>query len=360
MKETVKQPLWPPGKAVYLHMTCWLILITYEMAAVYLLLGKIEKPFSYPVYYAVNILYFYGNVYILDLAFCSKKLLLKGAVLFLLLVLSYLLVKAVADNLLGEQHPTVKTQMYYIKGFASRNLVRACYFTILALFYWAAGHISFFRRQQEKAERQQLIMQIENSALQTSLAVSQNAYHQQQVNPHMLFNALNFVHNSIYKQSPDAANCVLLLTEMMRYSLEPTGADGKIPVEAETSQLEHLVEINRYRFDGALYIDITIEGDLDRWRIIPLILLTLAENVFKHGNLHDPEQPGLIELKVNGNGELIFHTRNLKKSKSPEAARQSIGLKNTQTRLQYAYPGRYLLNIRQPGEFYELTLHLTL
>ena len=119
-------------------------------------------------------------------------------------------------------------------------------------------------------------------AVKMKLAQSENAYLQQQMNPHMLFNSLAFIHSTVYKISHEAAENVILLTDILRFSIEETDADGKIQLSSEAEQIENMIKINAYRFDHSLRISYIIEGDLTGHKIIPLVLMTLTENIFKH------------------------------------------------------------------------------
>ncbi|WP_165456438.1 sensor histidine kinase [Pedobacter kyonggii] len=200
-----------------------------------------------------------------------------------------------------------------------------------------------------------------NAELETRLAKTHNAYLQQQINPHMLFNALNFVYNSAQKYSDDAANCIWLLSEIMRFSLEEAGPDGKIELTREVEQIENLVAINRYRFREPLYISVEIGNDLGQYQIIPLILLTLTENIIKHGHLTDPNSPASLKLYADETGKLTFYSLNLKKSKNGHPRqRKALGLQNIRLRMDSFYKNDYKLEINEPGEFYELTLTLKL
>ncbi|QNN42962.1 sensor histidine kinase [Pedobacter roseus] len=237
--------------------------------------------------------------------------------------------------------------------------MRALYFSSLAMFYWSSGRIAFFKRQTLEAEKRQLIIEKDNAELEAQLANSRNAYLQQQINPHMLFNTLNFIYNSAQKYSDDAANCIWLLSEIMRFSLEEADPDGKIRLDREVEQIRNLVAINRYRFKEPIYLNIELSSDLSHYKIIPLILLTLTENIFKHGNLTEITSPALLKLITNETGQLTFYSRNLKKSKNARQ-RKALGLQNIRLRMDSFYKGNYKLEINEPDEFYELTLILKL
>jgi two-component system LytT family sensor kinase len=349
------------GKTILLHILCWIIFITYELMMVYYVVGNLEKPYIYFVYYLINISFFYGNLRWLNYTFYGlKNKILTGALYYILLIIAFLFFKSLADYLLSNQQFHIDNVFIYVKGFIQRNIFRGLYFTVLATFYWSASHLAFFRRQAMEAEKQQLNVQKEKAQLEAQIERSKSAHLQQQINPHLLFNALNFVYNKVQQHSDDAAQCIWLLAEIMRFSLEPTGPDGKIELARETEQMENLLAINRYRYHEPLHITLVIDVKSDHLRIIPLILLTLTENVFKHGNLTDEANPAMLRLTTDADSRLNFFSRNLKKSTNEHQRRQQLGLQNVRIRLDTAYRGNYQLRIAEPGNFYELSLTLNL
>jgi LytS/YehU family sensor histidine kinase len=285
---------------------------------------------------------------------------LKGILSFLALLCIYLIFKYI--SFFFQQTPFVPIKEYnpiFLKIIPT-TLYRASYFTILATFYWAAGHISYFRKQAAAAEKQELLALKDKAELEVRLAEANNAYLAQQINPHLLFNSLSFIYSSVILYSDAAAKCVLLVTDLMRFSLEETGTDGKVALTDEIQQIERLLEINRLRFDRPPAIQVFLEGNFAPYRIIPLILFTLTENIIKHGDLNQPATPGLLRISADEEGNLAYFSRNLKKPESGYARRRQVGLQNVRIRLDFAYPEKYSLAIADTAEYYELTLNLSL
>ncbi|WCT14434.1 histidine kinase [Mucilaginibacter jinjuensis] len=270
----------------------------------------------------------------------------------------YMLIKLIADYFLDKNSQNIANPFVYVQGFYNRNIVRGFYFLVLSIFYWAAGHISHFRKQSLMAERQRLIVEKDKAEIETQLAKSRSAFYQQQINPHLLFNALNFVYSKVQEHSDEAAHCVWLLAEIMHFSLQQTEADGKINLVDEMAQIRNLLEINAYRFPVGIVL--TMNGEFQRHRIIPLILLTLTENIFKHGDLTNANMPALLHLEIDANGHFFFRSQNLKKAKNTKFARQQLGLQNVRIRLDGAYPEKYRLNITELKDIFELTLTINL
>lgn len=344
------------------HVICWSAFIAYELSIVYFTLGTIESPYVYLIFYPINICFFYLYVTLLNHTIIGWKInffkLISG---YFALAILYLLFKYAADYLLGDLPKFTGKSIVYIEAFSPRNIIRGLNFTILGTFYWSASHISFFRRQFQQTENEKLAIEKAHAELETQLTRSHNAFLQQQINPHMLFNALNFVYNSAQKHSDEAANCIWLLSEIMRFSLEEAGPDGKIKLDREVEQIENLIAINRYRFKEPLYLKLEMHGDFSRYKIIPLILLTLTENLFKHGNLTEVTSPAVLKLTTDEAGQLTFYSRNLKKSKNGHPRqRKALGLQNIRLRMDSFYKDNYKLEINEPDEFYELTLTLKL
>ncbi|SFA41276.1 Histidine kinase [Pedobacter suwonensis] len=349
-------------RPIQIHTTFWILFIAYELLVVYYHIGSLERPLVYIVFYTINIAFFYACLNLLNYTLEGEKVnYLVSIAKYFALLFFFLTIKAIADQLLGKPEPALNDPYIYIRQFLPRNLARAVYFTLLAIFYCSAKYVTEYKRKASEAEKRQLIIEKENAKLETQLTKSQNAYLQQQINPHMLFNALNFVYNSTQQYSEDAAHCIWLLSEIMRFSLEEAGPDGKINLSREIEQIENLIAINRYRFKEPLYISVEIGNDLDDHQIIPLILLTLTENIFKHGNLTDPNSAASLKLFTDDSGKLTFQSLNLKKSKNGHTRqRKALGLQNIRLRLDSFYRDNYTLQINEAGEFYELTLTLQL
>jgi LytS/YehU family sensor histidine kinase len=144
----------------------------------------------------------------------------------------------------------------------------------------------------------------------------------------------------------------------MRFSLEETDPDGKIELVKETEQLNNLVKINQYRFDYPLDITVSMNGNFSGYRIIPLVLMTLSENIFKHGDLKD--KPAILQLGVTESGYLTYYSRNHKRPKPMDGRSKSIGIENIRVRLAYTYGNNYDLIINDGDDIYETSLTLQL
>lgn len=358
-----KKKLWKIlfTKIVALHICCWLLFIVYELLFLFYIYKRLEPVPVYLCYYSLNILFFYSNAKLLSFIFDHPiPKYIKGIIYFIILVAIYLTIKFSISYLLYIPHLTIRAYLSIFLKFLPDSLFRLSYFTVLSTFYWATGHISYFRKQAAAAEKQELLALKDKAELEVRLAEANNAYLAQQINPHLLFNSLSFIYSSVIPYSDAAAKCVLLVTDLMRFSLEETGPDGKVALADEIQQIERLLEINRLRFNRPPAIGTLFEGNFAPFRVIPLILFTLTENIIKHGDLNQPASPALLQLTTDEKGNLTYFSRNLKKPESGYARRRQVGLQNVRIRLDFAYPGKYSLAIADTAEYYELTLNLSL
>lgn len=131
-----------------------------------------------------------------------------------------------------------------------------------------------------------------------------------QINPHLLFNMLNFVRYASKRKPEQVDDAIVGLSELMHFAMEKT-ANGLIPIKQELAQIENIIKLNQMRFGGKLSISFEAELEDEEAQLIPIILLTLVENVFKHGDLMDATDPAKITFHGNNDG-FIFTTSNLK------------------------------------------------
>jgi two-component system LytT family sensor kinase len=349
------------SKTILLHACCWIAFISYEIGFVFFATGSFGRPFAYLFYYTVNICFFYAVVDRLSRTFSQKDpAYLEGLTGIVITLCCFILIKAAADYIDLPKGSAYEKRIQQVWRQLPFDLWRFVFFVILSVVYWSSRHVSYFRDRAFAAERLQLLHLKEKAELEARLATAKNAFLQQQLNPHMLFNTLNFIHNKVQHSSPDAGDCVLLLSEIMRFGLEANGYDNEVPLDQEAAQLRNLITINQYRFENKLFLSAEFDGELSGFLIVPLVLLTLTENVFKHGHLQNKEQPARLCLSVSEERQLTFYTRNLKKSKSNYKQLRSTGIENVRTRLELAYPGKHELNVTETANLFELKLTLQL
>lgn len=315
-----------------LHALGWTLLIGSEICYIRSLGGRLEPWWIYAVYYAINIGYCYGIILLLKRLFTLQPRPYGSTLaLYLLLGLIFLSAKALADALIYHQAlGAVFTPVYY-RQLLAVNLARGSLYNILAVFYTAAKLTGSYRTRSLKTE-------------QTLL--------QQQLDPHLLLNAINTIYNDVSQHSEDAAKMVWLMAELMRYTLDSSREDREVPLDLEIEQVRHLVELNRLRFNDQLALDVQLDGPFEQFRILPLTLLTLTENIFKHGELRCSGQPAALEIQIDARNTLTYHSRNAVRTSGKSKLPGGIGIQNLKKRLAYTYGSSFLLRQEtRPDEF---------
>jgi two-component system, LytTR family, sensor kinase len=185
----------------------------------------------------------------------------------------------------------------------------------------------------------------------------ENAFLRAQINPHFLYNTLGYVYNQVEPHDEDAAKVVNRLSQLMRHSLQETDANGLIALSDEITAIGYLVDIYQRRFSQS-HIRFHCSGNPNNHRIIPAVLLTLAENTFKHGDLGNEQYPITISLHITNN-QLNFSTHNKKITRMKDGS-HNLGLPNIIQRLQQVYGSQHQFTIDNQPEFYTCTLAIEL
>lgn len=346
---------------LFYHLLGWAFLIFYEVFFVTVVLGFPGNHsffYEYVLAYVVNIGLFYFHAGVtLPLSFGRRR---KSISLLLVLLIGQLAVYLSLMNLLNwlankKSYFPIGHTLETLRPMLSQ-LWRGIYFIGFSTGYWMITRSSQYQQRMQEMEKMQLINLAQKNKLERNLVETENAYLRAQINPHLLFNTLNFIYNNVQQASVKASEAVLLLSELMNYSLREPGDDGLTSLEKEVDQILNLIRINQIRFENKLYLDVDIDGDYHEARVIPLLIVVFVENVFKHGDLTDPHIPGKISLSCEDD-RLHLSTVN-KKKKRNHVESHGIGLTNIKKRLDKVYGSGYSLDIHNAEtQFY---LHLSI
>ncbi len=175
-----------------------------------------------------------------------------------------------------------------------------------------------------------------------------------QINPHFLFNTLNFVYNDISKLSPKSGEAIMALTRMMRYSVESTKAD-LITLSKELEAIQEYLDLQQLRFGEKLALNYTKTGSFGFMAFPPLVLVSLIENAFKYGVHDDPDNPIDIKLNITSQG-LHFTCKNKKRLDFSDKETTSVGITNINRRLEMAYANGFTLFTNDNNSHYEVVL----
>jgi two-component sensor histidine kinase len=196
---------------------------------------------------------------------------------------------------------------------------------MVLLFHYA---VKYYARYQEGRVRA--------SQLETRLAQAQLTALKMQLHPHFLFNTLHSI-STLVNEDPEAAEAMIArLSELLRLSLENTGAQ-EVPLSQELEFIERYLEIEQIRFEDRLRIHFNIDPQTLDALVPNLILQPLVENAIRHGIGHSPG--GNVELCSRiVDGKLLLQVLDDGAGVASKCLdRPGLGLSNTRARLDAIY-----------------------
>ncbi|TJZ50045.1 hypothetical protein FAZ15_21740 [Sphingobacterium olei] len=244
---------------------------------------------------------------------------------------------------IGFKSPVVTNlKFFFVSGF---DLFTR--FGIYATLIW------FFRRQGE-LRKQMLQKELEEEKLKHAVLKAQ-------INPHFLFNTLNLIHSQAISTGYHVIEeTVLLLSDILRHSLQDNKSDDPVLVNDELLHIKKLNHLNTLRFNGKYYFDIIDEGTEYQNKIPALILLTFFENAMKYGVFNDPQYPVILHVKQSPN-VLEIHMKNKIANSESTNTREgyAIGKRYIKNILDKFYKKNYILQYHNDGVFYVVNLKIT-
>ncbi|MFC3560537.1 sensor histidine kinase [Pedobacter jamesrossensis] len=183
------------------------------------------------------------------------------------------------------------------------------------------------------------------------------AFLRSQINPHFLNNTLNFLYAKSIPLSDELSEGIMVLSEIMKYSLEIDKDDKTTLISSEIEHIKNVIKINQLRFNNKLQINFVVNGPTDSVRIIPLILITIVENILKHGICTDAAHPATVVLNIGEGGSICLRTFN-KKKKGPKEFSSGIGMDNIKKRLSHFYEKSFSIDILDTEADYTIELKI--
>jgi two-component system, LytTR family, sensor kinase len=330
-----------------IHMCFWVLVIAIRLP----MLIKVTDP-SYYLFALVISLIVNSSTFYLYYFIIGKILIKRQIWIFILIYIGFIIlysypVTHILDFLdsfalkFGIKVPDSEKSDFF-KTYLSVATIQSIYALIGTFFSFT---ISWFRDNMKKEELEKQNIHNELSLLRS------------QISPHFLFNTLNNLHSFIYRDQDIAAASIIKLSEIMRYMLYETNTEYVL-LEKEIAYIENYIELQKLRFKDPGFVKLLIEGNIYGKKIPPLMLITLVENAFKHGQRNTKETSIYISLKIQDNF-LTFEVTNyiLKKSKNREEY-NGFGLKNLERRLDLIYGKDYNIDIREENEKHYVKLQI--
>jgi two-component sensor histidine kinase len=226
--------------------------------------------------------------------------------------------------------------------------INAQWFKFMAYVIWSAAY-NFYHVALNMRRNAVEKLAVENRAKDLELINLRS-----QLNPHFLFNALNSIHSLAMMKKDNASDAVLLLSDLMRYTLNYEKRD-LVPLSEEIEVVEKYLQLEKIRFGKKLNAELDISDATLDLKIPPIIVQTLVENAIKHGLKESTEG---VFIKINSQLSNNFLTINiinsgrLKKGDPSVSAPKNggIGVENTRRRLQMIYGERATFDLQNLNE----------
>lgn len=193
---------------------------------------------------------------------------------------------------------------------------------------------------------------------------------QAQINPHFLYNTLDLINwRALRSGAKDVAQIAQKLAGFYRLSLKQ-GADI-VTLEDEIRHVTSYVEIQNYRFENRIKLNIQVPERFLECQVPKIILQPLVENAILHGILRKPghvdgmitieacESGGDIVVKVEDDG-IGMTQQEIDNIGKKEKNGHGYGVKNIDMRLRLLFGENYGLSffsIPQKGTV--VTIHMT-
>ncbi|MDG0808045.1 sensor histidine kinase [Cohnella rhizosphaerae] len=198
---------------------------------------------------------------------------------------------------------------------------------------------------------------------------NEQAFHQAQIKPHFLYNALSSVIGFCYTDGEKAAELLSVLSQYIRHILETDRDKPLVPLHRELEVIEAYVKIEQARFGERFDFICEIEEEAQQCEVPSLSVQPFVENAIRHG-LFEKEGLGAVSLtariersqaviviKDDGVGIPSDVLRRIAAGERSEDRDGGIGIANIRKRLD-AMPGAALRIRSEPGEGTEVSIHL--
>tara|TARA_R110002051_G_scaffold324970_1_gene424907 strand:- start:95653 stop:96777 length:1125 start_codon:yes stop_codon:yes gene_type:complete len=178
-----------------------------------------------------------------------------------------------------------------------------------------------------------------------------------QINPHFFFNTLNNLYALTVKNSKQAPEIILKLSDMMRYTIYE-GEKETVRIADEIEYLSNYIELHKIRYKKSVDISFYYDSIDPHLPIPPLLFIILLENAFKHG-VETLAEKAFIHIKLSDDKDSIYFT--IENNFDPNEINESpgIGLKNLKRRLSLLYKNQHELIVSTSNNHYKTTLKIS-
>lgn len=253
----------------------------------------------------------------------------------------YIVENHITPYIVANPAPIGPTEFYAIQAITGNLTMK---YTIFGFAY--AFAIKMIKHEKKRNR-------LENERLEVEYAFLRS-----KINPNFLNSTVNLFYAKALPLSVELSDGIMTLSQIMRYSMDKNGNKRMVLLTDELEHVYNVIKLNQMRFSNQLQIDLNIEIILPSIQIVPLIIITIVENILKHGDCSLPDDPAKIYLAISADGHFIHLDTYNKKSSWTAEHSSGIGVENIKKRIAYHYGENYQLTIDNNDVFYSLSLKL--
>jgi hypothetical protein len=176
-----------------------------------------------------------------------------------------------------------------------------------------------------------------------------------QINPHFFFNTLNNLYALTIKNSKQAPEVILKLSDMMRYTIYE-GEKEMVKLSDEISYLKNYIALHKIRYQKSVEIIFNHPTDTNI-RIAPLLYIILLENAFKHG-IETLSESAYIHIDLFEKNEWICFEIENNFDSNEISVSNGIGLQNLNKRLLLLYKEQHEVHVKKTANTYKTILKI--
>jgi sensor histidine kinase YesM len=291
-------------------------------------------------FYALMI---YGNI-----SFLFPRLYLKGRVAVYTLAAICLLAGV------GAARAMLSVTVYnsfFAKQKETLNFPTFLYYTLAGLVVFMLSFVFRIAIDYFRVKRQAEQMLEQKSQAELNLLKSQ-------VQPHFLFNTLNNIYYEAYREAPRTAKLIERLSDIMRYFVDESPKD-EVSLQTEVQFIENYIALEKIRIRHETEINFVKDYNGEA-RIPPMLLMTFAENIFKHG-IDKSSSNNRVDISlIHQDGFLLFQTSNQVPGNQSPGASHGFGIQNLRKRLTLLYGTDFELNVDESDNHFTAFLKVPL
>lgn len=199
-----------------------------------------------------------------------------------------------------------------------------------------------------------------SKVLEAQTKEAQRKLFQSQFDPHFLFNTINNLY-ALSLLAPEKTYEVIHRIKIVLNYINEEIQKEFVELPEEVNLVENYIQLEKLRYGKRLKVEFIQAGNLELYKIPPMILFILVENCFKHGCSFDAGSPWIkIDIKAE-NGKIFLKAENSKpKTKlKQEDALKGRQLSNLRKRLELIYsPTGFVLKISDKEESFKVEIEI--